>query len=276
MTFDMGGTSADIAIATEAGVNEASARDTRIAGHPLLTPMFDIQTIGAGGGSIAYVDEAGGFRVGPRSAGADPGPACYGLGGEEPTITDAHLVLGRLDPERFLGGGMTLRPDRAHAAIGALAQRLGVGPAEAAEGVLVLANANMAQTIRSITVERGHDPRDFSLVAFGGAGPLHAAELAEGLGIGEVVIPPHPGHHVGRGPADERPALRPDAHGLRASRARSTARRWTAASRTWRARSWSGWRATAPTRRPSRSSASWTAATSARATSCGSRCPRAR
>ena len=193
VTFDMGGTSADIAIATEAGVNEASARDTRIAGHPLLTPMFDIQTIGAGGGSIAYVDEAGGFRVGPRSAGAHPGPACYGLGGEEPTITDAHLVLGRLDPERFLGGGMTLRPERAHAAIGVLAERLGIGPAEAAEGVLVLANANMAQTIRSITVERGHDPRDFSLVAFGGAGPLHAAELAEGLGIGEVVIPPHPG-----------------------------------------------------------------------------------
>ena len=215
VTFDMGGTSADIAIATEAGVNEASARDTRIAGHPLLTPMFDIQTIGAGGGSIAYLDEAGGFRVGPRSAGADPGPACYGLGGEEPTITDAHLVLGRLDPERFLGGGMTLRPDRAHAAIGALAQRLGVGPAEAAEGVLVLANANMAQTIRSITVERGHDPRDFSLVAFGGAGPLHAAELAEGLGDRRGRHPAAPRHHVRRGPADERPALRPDAHGLR-------------------------------------------------------------
>ena len=108
----MGGTSADIAIVTEAGVTEASARDTWIAGYPLLVPMFDMQTIGAGGGSIAYVDEGGAFRVGPRSAGADPGPACYGLGGEEPTITDAHVVLGRLDPERFLGGRMKLDPTR--------------------------------------------------------------------------------------------------------------------------------------------------------------------
>jgi N-methylhydantoinase A len=193
ITFDMGGTSADIGIVTEAGVTEASARDTEIAGYPLLVPMFDIQTIGAGGGSIAHVDGTGAFRVGPRSAGAAPGPACYGFGGEEPTVTDAHLVLGRLDAERFLGGDMALDPWAATAAIDRLAGDVGLDPLEAAEGVLRLANASMAQTIRSITVERGHDPRQFSLVAFGGAGPLHAAELAASLGIGEVVIPPHPG-----------------------------------------------------------------------------------
>ncbi|QEC47773.1 hydantoinase/oxoprolinase family protein [Baekduia soli] len=193
ITFDMGGTSADIGIVTEAGVSQASARDTEIAGYPLLVPMFDIQTIGAGGGSIARVDEAGAFRVGPRSAGAVPGPAAYGAGGDEATVTDAHLVLGRLDPERFLGGDMALDPGAAAAVIDRLASDLGLEPAEAAEGVLRLANANMAQTIRSITIQRGHDPRDFSLVAFGGAGPLHAAELAAMLGIGEVVIPPHPG-----------------------------------------------------------------------------------
>ncbi len=193
VTFDMGGTSADIAIVTEDGVSEASARDTSIAGHPLLTPMFDIKTIGAGGGSIAWVDDTGAFRVGPRSAGAAPGPACYGFGGEQPTITDAHLVLGRLDPQRFLGGDMALHVDRATAVIDRLAEQLGVDRHEAATGVLRVANANMAQTIRSITVERGHDPRDFSLVSFGGAGGLHAAELAEILGMREVIVPPHPG-----------------------------------------------------------------------------------
>jgi N-methylhydantoinase A len=193
ITFDMGGTSADIGIVTAAGVAQASARDTSIAGFPLLVPMFDIQTIGAGGGSIAGLDAAGGFRVGPRSAGAAPGPACYGFGGEEATVTDAHLVLGRLDPGRFLGGDMALDTAAAEAAVDRLAERLGLDRLATAEGILRLANANMAQTIRSITVERGHDPRDFSLVAFGGAGPLHAAELAAMLGIREVVIPPHPG-----------------------------------------------------------------------------------
>lgn len=193
ITFDMGGTSADIGIVTEAGVSEASARDTEIAGFPLLVPMFDIQTIGAGGGSIARVDAAGAFKVGPRSAGATPGPACYGLGGDEPTITDAHLVLGRIDPARFLGGEMALDTERAKAVIDRLAGQLGLGRLETAEGVLTLANASMAQTIRSITVERGHDPREFSLVAFGGAGPLHAAELAAMLDVREVVVPPHPG-----------------------------------------------------------------------------------
>ncbi|MCW3011358.1 MAG: hydantoinase/oxoprolinase family protein [Solirubrobacterales bacterium] len=193
ITFDMGGTSADIGLVTEAGVHEASARDTQIAGYPILVPMFDIETIGAGGGSIARVDDAGAFVVGPRSAGAQPGPAAYGFGGTQPTITDAHLVLGRLDPERFLGGEMKLDVAAAEAVIDGLAGQLGLSRAETAEGILTLANANMAQTIRSITVERGRDPRDFSLVAFGGAGPLHAAELASMLNVPEVLIPPHPG-----------------------------------------------------------------------------------
>src|SRR5439155_16502384 len=135
ITFDMGGTSADIGIVTERGVTEASARDTWVAGYPLLVPMIDVHTIGAGGGSIAYVDEGGAFRVGPRSAGAVPGPACYGLGGTEPTISDAHTVLGRLDPERFLGGRMKLDRDAAVEAVQRLAAELGLGLAETAEGI---------------------------------------------------------------------------------------------------------------------------------------------
>jgi N-methylhydantoinase A len=193
ITFDMGGTSADIGIVTGDGITEASARDTWIGGYPLLVPMLDVHTIGAGGGSIAYVDEGGAFRVGPRSAGADPGPACYGHGGEEPTISDAHVVLGRLDPERFLGGRMTLDREAAVEALARLAEQLGLPLAETAEGILTIANSNMARAIRSRTIEKGHDPREFALVAFGGAGPLHAAEVADSLGIPEVLVPPYPG-----------------------------------------------------------------------------------
>ncbi|MCY4088067.1 MAG: hydantoinase/oxoprolinase family protein [Actinomycetia bacterium] len=193
ITFDMGGTSADIGIVTERGVGEASARDTWVAGYPLLVPMLDVHTIGAGGGSIAHVDGAGGFRVGPRSAGARPGPACYGYGGEEPTITDANAVLGRIDPDRFLGGEIPLDPERASAAVQALADVVGLGLHETAEGIITIANASMARAIRSRTIEKGHDPRDFTLVAFGGAGPLHAAEVATSLGVPEVLVPPYPG-----------------------------------------------------------------------------------
>ncbi|UGS34403.1 hydantoinase/oxoprolinase family protein [Capillimicrobium parvum] len=193
ITFDMGGTSADIGIVADGMVTEASARDTQVAGYPLLVPMFDIETIGAGGGSIARLDAAGAFRVGPQSAGADPGPACYGRGGPDATITDAHLVLGRIDPERFLGGDMPLDPGAAAAAIDRLAAELGMSRLDTAAGVLRIANAQMARTIRGITVERGRDPRSFALVAFGGAGPLHAADLADMLEIPEVLIPPHPG-----------------------------------------------------------------------------------
>lgn len=193
ITFDVGGTSADIGIVTEHGISEASARDTWVAGYPLLVPMIDIHTIGAGGGSIAFIDEGGAFRVGPRSAGASPGPACYGHGGQEPTLTDANVVLGRLDPERFLGGEMRLDRDAAVAAVQRLADELGLPLLEAAEGIVTIANANMSGAIRSRTVQKGHDPREFALVAFGGGGPMQAAEIAEALGVPEVIVPPYPG-----------------------------------------------------------------------------------
>lgn len=193
ITFDVGGTSADIGIVTERGISEASARDTGVAGYPLLVPMIDIHTIGAGGGSVAYVDVGGAFRVGPRSAGAFPGPAAYGQGGEEPTLTDANVVLGRIDPDRFLGGEMRLDSELAVAAVQRLAETLGLSLLEAAEGIVTIANANMSGAIRSRTVQKGHDPREFALVAFGGAGPMQAAEIAESLAIPEVLVPPHPG-----------------------------------------------------------------------------------
>jgi N-methylhydantoinase A len=197
ITFDVGGTSADIGIVTPRGFVEASARDTWVAGFPVMVPMIDVHTIGAGGGSIAYVDPGGAFRVGPKSAGSDPGPASYGRYADpkeaQPTVTDAHIVLGRLSPSFFLGGEMRLYPELAREAIDRLAGELGVDLLEAAEGVIRIINHNMAAAIRSRTVQKGHDPRDFSLVAFGGAGPLHAAEVAEILGIGEVLVPMYPG-----------------------------------------------------------------------------------
>src|ERR1700690_3954972 len=193
ITFDIGGTSADIGLVVDGRFAETDPRSTSIAGFPLLMPMIDIHTIGAGGGSIAYVDHGGAFRVGPRSAGAAPGPAAYGMGGEEPTVTDANLVLGRLDAEDFLGGGMKLDVEAARRAVGGLARKLGLGLSEAAEGILTVINANMANAIRSRTVQKGIDPRGFSLVAFGGAGPLQGAEVAAMLGFAEVIVPPSPG-----------------------------------------------------------------------------------
>ena len=155
--------------------------------------MIDVHTIGAGGGSIAFVDQAGAFKVGPRSAGAVPGPAAYGRGGNRATVTDANVVLGRLDRGNFLGGGMSLDEVAARRVIGELARELGLTDREAAEGVITVINANMANAIRSRTVQKGIDPRDYALVAFGGAGPLHGAEVADMLGIPEVIVPPHPG-----------------------------------------------------------------------------------
>ncbi len=193
ITFDVGGTSADIGIVTEGGFGEATARDTWIAGFPVLVPMIDVHTIGAGGGSIAHVDQAGAFKVGPRSAGAVPGPAAYGRGGTRATVTDANVVLGRLDGGNFLGGGMSLDEVAARRVIGELARELGLSDREAAEGVITLINANMANAIRSRTVQKGIDPRNYALVAFGGAGPLHGAEVADMLGVTEVIVPPHPG-----------------------------------------------------------------------------------
>jgi N-methylhydantoinase A/oxoprolinase/acetone carboxylase beta subunit len=193
ITFDVGGTSADIGIVIDGSFAEATARDTWIGGYPLLVPMIDIHTIGAGGGSIAHVDQGGAFRVGPMSAGADPGPAAYGRGGTAPTVTDANLVLGRLDAGNFLGGAMRLDPDAARRAVADLAARLGLGLDEAAEGILTIVNANMANAISSRTVQKGLDPRGFALVAFGGAGPLHGAEVARLLGIPEIIVPAFPG-----------------------------------------------------------------------------------
>ena len=193
VTFDIGGTSADIGIVVEGRFAETDPRSTSIAGFPLLLPMIDIHTIGAGGGSIAYVDRGGAFRVGPRSAGAVPGPAAYGRGGKEPTVTDANVVLGRLDKNDFLGGSMKLDEDAAHRVIEELANSLGMSKLEAAEGVLTVINSNMANAIRSRTVQKGIDPREFALVAFGGAGPLHGVEVAAMLGFREVIVPPYPG-----------------------------------------------------------------------------------
>jgi N-methylhydantoinase A len=193
ITFDIGGTSADIGIVVEGRFAETDARSTSIAGFPLLMPMIDVHTIGAGGGSIAYIDRGGAFRVGPRSAGAVPGPAAYGRGGTEPTVTDANLVLGRLDEHDFLGGGMRLDVAAARGVVEHLALRLGLALNEAAEGILTLINSNMANAIRSRTIQKGIDPRGFTLVAFGGAGPLHGADVAQLLEIPEVLVPPYPG-----------------------------------------------------------------------------------
>ncbi len=193
ITFDVGGTSADIGTVIDGAFSEATSRDTWIAGYPVLVSMIDIDTIGAGGGSIAHVDSGGAFRVGPESAGSRPGPAAYGLGGTQPTVTDANLVLGRLDPDNFLGGEMALDPNAARAAIGELAGRLEFDEQDTAEGILTILNSNMANAIRARTIQKGLDPRSFALVAFGGAGPLHGAEVAAMLDIPEVIIPPHPG-----------------------------------------------------------------------------------
>ena len=193
ITLDIGGTSADIGIVVDGRLTEADARSASIAGFPVMLPMIDIHTIGAGGGSIAYLDRGGAFRVGPESAGADPGPAAYAKGGDRPTVTDANLVLGRLTAENFLGGGMRLDVEAARRVVAGLAERLGRTPEETAEGALTVLNANMANAIRSRTVQKGIDPRDFTLSGFGGAGPLHAAEVASMLGVRRVLIPPHPG-----------------------------------------------------------------------------------
>jgi N-methylhydantoinase A len=166
--------------------------DGEADGFPVLMPLVNLHTIGAGGGSVAFA-EAGALRVGPRSAGAQPGPACYGRGGSEPTVTDANAVLGRVDPDWFAGGRMSLDLAAAHDAVGLLAAEFGMDAAAMAEGILDIANAKMAQAIRTLTVEHGREPADFALVAFGGAGPMHAEAIARELGVSEVLIPEFPG-----------------------------------------------------------------------------------
>ncbi|WP_238709343.1 hydantoinase/oxoprolinase family protein [Natronorubrum halophilum] len=188
VTFDMGGTSSDVSLVRDGRAERTT--DAEIDGLPIRTPMVDVNTVGAGGGSIAWVDAGGALRVGPRSAGADPGPACYGRGGTEPTVTDANVVLGYIGPETALGGEMTLDVEAARASLERLADEAGLESAlEAARGVYRVANATMTRTIRAVTVERGHDPREFAVVAFGGAGPMHAAALADSLEVDRVVVP---------------------------------------------------------------------------------------
>ncbi len=187
ITFDMGGTSTDVSLID--GQPQVTT-EAVVGGCPIRIPLLDIHTIGAGGGSIALVDAGGALRVGPASAGANPGPACYGRGGDLPTVTDANLVLGRLQAEHFLGGQMLLEADRAYAALARLGAGLGLDPLQAALGVVQVANVHMEGALRVISVERGHDPRRFNLLSFGGAGSLHAADLARGLGIPRVMVPP--------------------------------------------------------------------------------------
>ncbi len=186
LTFDMGGTSTDVALV--AGELRLT-REARIAGYPVAVPMVDMHTIGAGGGSIARLDPGGALLVGPESAGADPGPACYGRGGLEPTVTDANLVLGRLRPEAFLGGRMTLDLGAARAALGRLGDAMGLSPEAAAKGIITVANEHMARALRVISVERGTDPRDYTLACFGGAAGLHVCALAEALGMTRALVP---------------------------------------------------------------------------------------
>jgi N-methylhydantoinase A len=189
VTFDMGGTSTDVALIDG---DLPLTMESSIGGYPVRTPMIDIHTVGAGGGSIARLDRGGALTVGPESAGADPGPICYGRG-HEITVTDANLFLGRLIPERFLGGEMRLDTEKLGAAMEDMARRAGLTPTALAEGILDVANASMERAIRVISVERGHDPREFSLFSFGGAGGLHAAFLARQLSMPHVFIPRNPG-----------------------------------------------------------------------------------
>ncbi len=185
--FDMGGTSCDVCVVEGGAVRETAGRE--VGGRPLALAMVDIHTVGAGGGSVAWRDPGGALRVGPRSAGAEPGPACYGRGGEEPTVTDANLLLGRLAGDAPLAGGVALDREAAERAVGALADELGLEPRACAEGIVRVADAEMVRALRVMTVEQGIDPRRFALLAFGGAGPLHAAAIAGELGIETILCP---------------------------------------------------------------------------------------
>jgi N-methylhydantoinase A len=192
ISIDVGGTSSDIALIGKGRVDVRP--ETQIAGYAVRVPMLDVTTLGAGGGSVAWIDSGGGLRVGPQSAGAEPGPACYGRGGQNATVTDAAMVLGYLDPAFFAGGALPLQPELSHRVIhDTIAKPLEMGLTEAALGIYRIANAHMADGIRLVSVNRGHDPREFTLVPLGGAGGLHAAALALELDIGRVLVPRYPG-----------------------------------------------------------------------------------
>lgn len=191
ITFDMGGTSSDVALLDDGEAKLAS--EANVHGYPIKAPMLDIHTVGAGGGSLAAIDSGGLLKVGPRSAGADPGPVCYGRGATEPAVTDANVVLQTLNPTHLLGGRMPIDQSLSKQAIGRLADELGLDVMATAQGIISVVTANMAKAIRVISVQRGHDPRDYALVAFGGAGPLHAARLARELDMKRIVVPRNPG-----------------------------------------------------------------------------------
>ncbi len=192
ISFDMGGTSTDVGVVDDGAIGYTTAWEIEF-GLPVAAPFIEMTTMGAGGGSIAWVNRGGLLQAGPQSAGAVPGPVCYSQGGAEPTVTDANVVLGRLNPENFLGGEVRLDADLAHRALTDLGGKLGLGPEATAQAVLDIAVENIAEAMRLLTVRRGLDPRQFSLVAFGGAGPLHAAAIVKVIGARRVLIPPHPG-----------------------------------------------------------------------------------
>jgi N-methylhydantoinase A len=191
ITLDVGGTSADVSL-IESG-KPLLSMEGRIDTYPLRTPMVDVTTIGAGGGSIAWVDPSGGFRVGPHSAGADPGPACYGRGGQDATVTDASVVLGYLNPDYFAGGSLQLDAEASHRAVARFGDRIGLSPMQAAAGIHRVINSKMADAIRLVSIRRGYDPRQFALTLLGGAGPVHGGRLAAELSIPDIVLPPVPG-----------------------------------------------------------------------------------
>ncbi len=201
ISFDMGGTTAKAGLIRHGKpgmthdfrVGSHLSSGMRAGGYPIKTPVIDLAEVGAGGGSIAWVDAGGALQVGPMSAGATPGPACYGFGGEQPTVTDANLILGYLDPDYFLGGQMPIYPERSLAAIAPLAKRLGLDPVAVARGIYEIANTHMGSAVRVVTIQRGIDPREFAVMAFGGAGPVHAAKVAEEFEIPNVIVPLSPG-----------------------------------------------------------------------------------
>jgi N-methylhydantoinase A len=200
ISFDMGGTSTDVCLFEG---RAQVTNETTLGGLPVAVPVIDVHSVGAGGGSLARIDAGGALRVGPESAGATPGPICYGRGGHQPTVTDANLILGRIDPDHFLGGTFRLNQHSTEEAFKSFIRQAGKkspatsgilsSPLELARGIIAVANANMERVLRVISVERGHDPRDFTLISFGGAGGLQAADLARSLGVARVIIPPNPG-----------------------------------------------------------------------------------
>src|SRR5437899_1724319 len=194
ITYDMGGTSTDVCLVRD--FTPLTTSDGMLGTFPVKVPQLDMHSVGAGGGSIAWLDVDGSLQVGPRSAGASPGPVAYGLGGTEPTVTDANVVLGRIGTTRRLGGAIALDAGRAHSAVADLGARLGraTRAEELGEGIVRIAVARMTSAIREISIQRGYDPRDFTLIAFGGAGPMHALAMAEDIGIPRVLVPRHPGN----------------------------------------------------------------------------------